>query len=71
MENNTNTLFNQMAEAMRPHIEPQIEPLKLFKFKPNLCSREDEVETVIAESLAHAVRKNPTLLTWHLVSITK
>lgn len=48
------------------------EVLKLFTFKPTPLTKDvDEMETVIATSIADAVRQNPNMLTWFLHSITK
>lgn len=48
------------------------EVLRMYTFKPTpLTDDKDEMETVIATSLAAAVQKNPEMLTWYLHSITK
>lgn len=48
------------------------EAMKLFIFKPTPFTKDvDDMETVIATSLAKAVEKNPEMLKWYLHSITK
>lgn len=48
------------------------EVLRMYTFKPTpLTEDKDEMQTVIATSLATAVQKNPEMLTWYLHSITK
>lgn len=63
-------MFDTIKEACRP--VQTINQLKMYKFKPTFSSsKEDEMQTVIAESLGAAIKKNPEMLHWYLHSITK
>lgn len=51
--------------------KPQ-EVLRMYTFKPTPTTKDpDDMETIIATSLADAVRRDPEMLKWYLHSITK
>lgn len=63
----TKSLFNNISETCRPK-----ETLKLYAFKPKMGTpAEDEIETVIATSIGHAIEQRPDLIQYYIHSITK
>jgi hypothetical protein len=45
--------------------------LKLYKFKKTFDAKEEDMETVVAISLEHAINQRPKMLQWFIHSITK
>lgn len=67
------SMFNDMVALVRSYSGEQVagNKLKMYSFKNDIIVKSvDELETVIARSIDHAIEQRPDLRTWILHSVT-